>query len=191
LLFLSFIWICGLRLACEEQNRKSVLRDVAIVFASHISISGAIQFLFRAKHHSISMFFREDLLLFAMQSLTLATVLCIFAYYVVAPETGKRRSVLLRFLGDISYPLYLIHIPVFIALSKGGLKNAVIDYLIACAVAAALYWVVDVYSKRRHLQLPATRHAASGGAAPTGTGTEVQNLESSAVKSASASSARI
>jgi peptidoglycan/LPS O-acetylase OafA/YrhL len=153
LLFLSFIWICGLRLAREDSNGKSILRDIALIFTLHLALSAGIQFLSRVKHHSIGMFFSYDLISFSMQFLTLFFVFWIFSYRVTSQDSGRRRSGLLRFLGDISYPLYLIHIPIYAALSRTPLKTASVYYLIALAISAALYWLVDGYSKRRHLKV--------------------------------------
>lgn len=153
LLLLSFIWICGLRLAREEENRKSILRDIGLIFAGHILFAAGIQLMAEAKHHAIGQFFAVDLYRLAMQSLTLGVVYWIFFHRVAGTGGGHQRSSLLRFLGDISYPLYLTHIPVYIALGKTPLRNAGAYYLVALAVASGIYWMVDGYSKKRHLQL--------------------------------------
>ena len=165
LLFLSFIWICGLGLAREDSDRRVILRDIALIFTAHLGVSAVIQFLFRVKHHSVSVFFGHDLFPIGIQFLTLYVIFYIFARRIGGPDGGGRRSGILRFLGDVSYPLYLIHIPIYVALSKTMLKAAAAYYIIALLAAAVLYWMIDVYSKRRHLQLSKPQLAQQVGSA--------------------------
>lgn len=160
LLFLSFIWICGLLLARHDTDRKVIQRDIAIIFAGHIAISAGIQFLSRVKHQSIGMFLTEDLARLCVQSLLLCVIFVICVSRISQTGNKGQRSGLLRFLGDISYPLYLVHIPVYISLSATPLKSAAAYYMAALAAAAALYWTVDDYSKKRHLLLPSTDHSS-------------------------------
>ena len=155
LLFLSFIWICGLRLARKSEDTRQVMRDIRLLLAGHIALKTAIQFLWRVKHHSIGEFFSHDSVDCLMQSATLCAVCHIFSRYVVAPVGGARRSRLLRIMGDISYPLYLVHIPVYMMLSKTPLKGPLVFFAVAVAVSAALYGLLDVYSRKRHLQIAA------------------------------------
>ena len=63
---------------------------------------------------------------------------------------------MLRFLGDISYPLYLLHAAVYALLQHFGYQNASLMYLSAVAVSALVYWSLDFYSKKRHLQKATT-----------------------------------
>lgn len=155
LCFLAFIWVCGLRLASPDEDPGRVLRDIRWMFAGHLGLTAALQGAFRFKNHALDTFWREDLLTLALQSLTLGVVYLIFSGRIMAPDSGGRRSGFLRFLGDISYPLYLIHIPVFVALQHTPLHSAELYFLAAVAVSALLYRVVDVYSRRRHPGLKA------------------------------------
>ena len=153
LLFLSFIWICGLRLARDPENPGPVLWDIRLIFAGHIAFDAAIQLMAQIKHHAVAVFFYGDTRNFAMQAATLWLVYFVFSRYVVVPRAARQRSQVLRFLGDISYPLYLLNITLFILLAAVGLKGAGIYFLLVLLASAALYWSVDGYSKRRHLKI--------------------------------------
>ena len=153
LLFLSFVWICGLRLAQDPEHPGPVLWDLRLIFAGHFGLETAIQIGSFLKHHRATIVFYEAALSTAIRAATLCLVYLIFRFYVLPPQTGRQRSRLLRFLGDVSYPLYLIHISIYMLFCQTRLKSALAYYLITLALSAALYWSVDVYSKRRHLKL--------------------------------------
>ncbi len=55
-----------------------------------------------------------------------------------------------RFFGDISYPLYLVHLPVFMSLTILT-KNGVLMLLAALVVATIVYFACDFYSRQRKL----------------------------------------
>jgi peptidoglycan/LPS O-acetylase OafA/YrhL len=133
------------------------MRDIRVIFFLHIAFASGIQFLSRARHHAVGMFYHQDTVTFAMQALTLCLVYAVFALFVAGPRVSGGRSRTLRFLGDVSYPLYLMHTPVYVLLANTRLNMGpwapLAYYGIALAVSAAVYWSVDLYSKRRHLQL--------------------------------------
>ena len=153
LLLLSFTWICGLRLARDPDHTAPVLWDLRLIFAGHLGLEVVIQAGSLLKHHRTAASFCEVVLSIALQAATLCLVYYIFRFYVLPPRVARQRSRVLRFLGDISYPLYLININIYLLLLKLRLQSALAFYLITLAVSAALYWLVDVYSKRRHLKL--------------------------------------
>ena len=153
LVLLSFIWIAGLRLALVQGQRETAMRDIRILLGGHILMVIGIQFMYRAKNHAIPEFFNNDLYGFAMQFATLAFVYLVFAHLVIAPRPGVRRSWLLRFMGDVSYPLYLLHAPIYVFLAKAGLVNPLWYYLAAVCLSAVVYQAFDFYSKKRHQQI--------------------------------------
>ena len=71
-----------------------------------------------------------------------------------------RSSKLDRWLGDMSYPIYLSHVPVFAAMTALGLLASPTSYNVALfatvVVSAALLWVIDApVSRFRKSQLHA------------------------------------
>jgi peptidoglycan/LPS O-acetylase OafA/YrhL len=67
-----------------------------------------------------------------------------------------------RLLGDISYPLYLVHIPVFILVVRYGLHNEYLMTGLSILVAFALCYCVDLYSRKREMtvKVPVSQPAA-------------------------------
>jgi peptidoglycan/LPS O-acetylase OafA/YrhL len=152
LLLLSFIWLAGLRLA-RSGGEKTALRDIGFIFAGHIALDAIIQFGWRLKHHALSNFFSNDAVGFVLQSATLLFVYFAFKHLVLAARPATHRSWLLRFVGDISYPLYLLHAAVYGLLVHLGFKNPLLFYGMAVLVSALVYASLDFYSKRRHQQV--------------------------------------
>jgi peptidoglycan/LPS O-acetylase OafA/YrhL len=151
---LSFIWLAGLLLARSAAADSTALRDIGIIFGGHILVMALIQFGFRVKHHAVSLFFTHDILITAAHASTLAFVFLVFKYVVIPPGPALPHSWFLRLLGDLSYPLYLLHAVVFSVLLHLGLRSPLLFYLIAVAASAGIYWLLDFYSKKRHLERP-------------------------------------
>ncbi|MEJ7688846.1 MAG: acyltransferase [Variovorax sp.] len=151
LLFLSFAYLAGLRLAREPQAARSVLRDIAIMFTLHIGLATAIQFASSWRHGIASDFLRDGIDAYMLQACTLALVLWAFRAITTRPVNNVPASRLLRLMGDISFPLYLIHLPLYYLLDRGGFDSA--TFFLGSAVAASfvLYMAVDKYSQMRHL----------------------------------------
>ncbi|VTU28322.1 acyltransferase family protein [Variovorax sp. PBL-E5] len=165
LLLLAFIWLAGLRLARNLQNPVPVLKDIALIFTVHILLAAAIQFGWRWKHGGVPDFFTHDIVDNLLQACTLALVLWAFVRLARRPIQNARASAVLRLLGDISYPLYLVHMSVYFLLKQTGLRSPILFYVSAVAVSFVIYWVLDFYSQRRHLRPAAT---AGGGRLATG-----------------------
>jgi peptidoglycan/LPS O-acetylase OafA/YrhL len=149
LLLLSFIWLAGLALARNREQAVPMLKKIGLIFAAHILLAVAIQGAYRLKNGRLPEFFQADLVGFLLQACTLTLVLFVFAR-VLRPHAAARPSAFLRALGDISYPLYLIHIPVYYLLKQAGLASPVLYYGAAVLVSALMYRVLDFYSQRRH-----------------------------------------
>ena len=108
----------------------------------------AIQFGFRLKNGKLPLFSSGDVWGLLMQAATLAVVVYLFAR-VLRPDVERTPSHAMRWLGDISFPLYLVHYPVFELLDSTGFKSPVVYFLTAVAAAAVLYRTVDFYSQQR------------------------------------------
>lgn len=146
---LAFIWIAGLRIARSGDEHKPVLKMVGVLFALHILLAMSIQAAYRRKHGGLPEFFQTDLLGYVLQASTLALVLWSFSR-VLHPNPKALPSKLLRMLGDVSYPLYLLHIPIYYLMKEAGIQAPVLFYGAAVAVSFFTYRALDLYSQRRH-----------------------------------------
>ena len=118
---LAFAWVTGSLMARRDADAALAWRDLRWMFAGHIVLDALIQAGYRIKHHEATRFAIADLPGLCLQALTLwAVVRCLAR--VIAPETTPRvRSRWMNALGDWSYPLYLVHVPVYgIVVSVAG-----------------------------------------------------------------------
>jgi peptidoglycan/LPS O-acetylase OafA/YrhL len=176
LILLSFIWVAGFRLARAEAGDRTAMRDIGLIFAGHIVLAVLIKFGYCVKNHIVTHFFQHDLIDYAMQSMTLLAVFLVFRQFVLPVRSNVKRSGFLRFLGDVSYPLYLLHAAVYATLVQYGVKTPFLLYLSAVAVSAVVYQAFDFYSKRRHRQIdPGATAGQPAGAGAGSIGVEVQS----------------
>lgn len=159
LLFLSFAWIGGLRLAIHRQTAGVALQDLRLIFAAHLLWSVAIQLAWRVKHDALSAFVVDDLAGFALQSLTLLIVYQAFARGVMTRRLVIRRRRLVLWLGDISYPLFLLHIPVFTVLAKLEVVSPIGHFGVALLFAAGAEVAVGRLRWTRTIKLPGGHRA--------------------------------
>ena len=77
-------------------------------------------------------------------------------------KPGPNRSAHVRLLGDVSYPLCLVRIPVFIRAVRYGLHSEYLMTGLSILVAFALYYCVDLYRRRREMmvKVPVSQPAA-------------------------------
>ncbi len=149
LLFLCFAWVCGSQLAREDTKKSVVLKDLRVIFIIHIFIKALIQLGSSIKRGTIEQFFYIDIFNYFMHAVTLWVVYTIFKIFILDDHVSTKKSRLMQTLGDISYPLYLIHIPIYMVVSKIGIKSPIAFYLFSLAASYLLYMFVDFYSQRR------------------------------------------
>lgn len=154
LLVLSFIWICGLRFAHAGANRAQIFRDIAVIFTVHVATHAIIQLGYRIKRNAIETFLQVDALGFAVQAVLLFVFYKAFQAAISETREARRKSKLMQTLGDISYPLYLIHMPIYMALATTDIKSPVVFYLVSLAASYGVYALVDFYSQRRDAPAP-------------------------------------
>lgn len=148
---LAFAWLAGFRLAKHKDAPAASLKMITAIFAFHIFLTSSIAFASKFKKNNLSVFFEIDILSFTMQSITLAVVLYFFSR-VLQPNLDRRPSHLMKWLGDISFPLYLVHYPLFSLLHSMHLKSPSVYLLLSMASAAIIYQAIDFYSRQRSTQ---------------------------------------
>jgi peptidoglycan/LPS O-acetylase OafA/YrhL len=149
---LSFAWILGLRIAHPLCDHKKALWDVLVMFSLYTLLHSCIQAVSRIRHHDFASFVGVDLPSELQPAICLGLVWAVFQFFII-PKAGDQSSITLRLLGDISYPLYLLHFAAFTALITIGLKNPYLMTFLAIAGSALVYLVCDGYSRKRHLAI--------------------------------------
>jgi len=175
LVFLSFVWLAGFRLAKAPEKAMHTLREIGLMFAQHIALGAAILFVSRMKHGLLGDFLRSDAPSFVLQAVGLSLVWWVLHHFLKNKANSVAPMQWVRLLGDISYPLYLIHVPIFELLRYYSVPRSPLLY---CGVAVVTAWLLyrglDFYSQRRHRRgvvpavstpptVPATLTARSGG----------------------------
>ena len=146
---LGFAWIAGFLLARERKNPVATMRMIGAIYIFHLSLTMAIAFGYRLKNHQLALFVPNDLVGFVFKTATLIFVWVNFNSMLKNQDKPSVKSHFMRFLGDVSYPLYVVHISVYVILARYGFKNPYLMLLIAIAASAAVYQTLDFYSRRR------------------------------------------
>jgi peptidoglycan/LPS O-acetylase OafA/YrhL len=141
LILLSSFWLAGFILSRLPRKDRTLL-VISLGLLACIGLAWAIQGAYQFKNGRLGLFLAGDTPLFVWRGLVLAAVATAF-YAIVAGLLGKRRSRLLYILGDISYPLYLLHVPLFIICLRYGITSPALLLAIVLAAAAATAFVVE------------------------------------------------
>ncbi|MGJ7582860.1 acyltransferase family protein [Variovorax sp. RHLX14] len=155
LLLLAFIWLSGMRLARNRDisgshdGNGNIMRSIAAMFAIYIALSISIQAGYRFKHGEMAQFVQSDLISFILRMCTLAAVVVLFRN-ILRQGSGGRPSAWMRMLGDVSFPLYMLHIPVFELLKRTSIQSPAMYFAVAFGVSVVAYRALDLYSQRRH-----------------------------------------
>ena len=145
---LAFVWIAGFYLSVSPAKSRP-LKLAGFLLAAHLILTIGIQAIFRFKHRDLHDFAAVDLVDFLGHALPLLVAFLVFCGVMAhrfSFTTAQHR--LCRFCGDVSYPLYLVHLPAF-AFCLAVTRNPALLLLAALALATAVYLSVDFYSRRR------------------------------------------
>ena len=150
LILLAFGWIIGFAIAIFPDRVRINKFNVAFIYAAHIALTTALAAAHSYKHHDIRNFLRGNGLQLLFQSA------CLLWVYVVILYNGRCKvfsgwiAKLFNLLGNISYPLYLVHLVVFIYFNRLGYRFGPVMVLGALLYSWLVYVVFDFYSKRRN-----------------------------------------
>lgn len=145
---LAFIWLAGFYLAVSATKERA-LRLIGLLLCGYMVLALAIQGLYRLKHGELPLFLSKDMIGYAGNSLLFLLLYIVFRGVVRHQfhlSLFERR--VCRFLGDISYPFYLVHTAVYIFLVR-YCQNAVLLLLAALLTSSVVYFCCDFYSRRR------------------------------------------
>jgi peptidoglycan/LPS O-acetylase OafA/YrhL len=164
LVFLSFAWIGGFQLGRVAIFERRRLLDIGLLLIGYVFVEVAVRVIGRVRHGEESLILPFDVSELAFRAATVAGVWLLFLY-ISKVKAGAVKSTFLRFLGDISYPLYLIHtaIAVLVVHLLGEGASVYVLFAFVLAGSTLLYWLVDRYSWKRHLTAAPGRGVPSEG----------------------------
>jgi peptidoglycan/LPS O-acetylase OafA/YrhL len=146
---LGFIWLAGFYLSVASGKRRP-FGWAAALFAATLAVAMGIQGVFRFKHHHLHDFWTADLGGFFWQGMPLLITFLLFLGVAAHRfHFGWRQHRLCRFLGNISYPLYLVHLVAFAACAYAT-RNSAAMISAALVLATLVYLGCDFYSRRRN-----------------------------------------
>lgn len=157
---LSFTWLAGFLLAREPALAVRTLRDCSLIFLGHILVAVAIQSGYRWKHGELHEIW-SDLSDLSWRASTLWMVIELFKA-IVRGQTGSVKSATMRLFGDVSYPLYVVHVAVFALVAGIGVSSAALMLAAAMLTSVLFYYCIDFYG--RALERSASRKSLSAAA---------------------------
>jgi len=154
LILLAFIWVAGFALAIFPNDKKNIAINIGLILAAHIGLTILIQAGYRYKNHELDLLVSEDIPRFVARMLCLTWVYMVVIYNHRIPSFSSMTTRIFNLLGNISYPLYLIHSSIFKAFEKYQVNNFWI-LLLGSLLAAYLFFIIfDFYSKKRMEKKP-------------------------------------
>jgi len=148
LLALSFAWLSGWRVYASEANgAKRASRSLALCLMGSVLVRALVELASSVRHHSFAHFYEQ------LPELGWAVLVLAFVLWALLRRTvtlGLRAQSLFRYLGDISYPLYLSHYTTFELVRRFVPYHPVIVYIVAAiAVSCLMFVVFDRYTTKR------------------------------------------
>jgi peptidoglycan/LPS O-acetylase OafA/YrhL len=145
---LAFAWLSGSQLARRDVDHAVALRDLRWMFAIHWVLDLFLQLGHRVRHGDGARFAVDDLPGFCLQATTLWVVLRCLAHVAARPAQGHVRSRWMNALGDWSYPLYLVHVPVYAVILGLGGRSPLVAFCGALGLAIFMHYAVERPSRR-------------------------------------------
>jgi peptidoglycan/LPS O-acetylase OafA/YrhL len=140
---LGFAWFTGSQLARPDADPARALRDLGLMFAAHWALDLILQLGHRLKHGAAAQFARDDLPGLCLQAVSLWAVLRCMAWAIAPSAEPYSRSRWMNALGDWSYPLYLVHVPVYTVVLGLGVTSPTIAFGLALVLSVGLHQGVE------------------------------------------------
>ena len=86
--------------------------------------------------------------LFAVVTYSLSVVLLLVVRKITVPSLTQTIG---NYLGDLSYPLYLFHLPSFILAYELGIRRPLLLVLVALSITVTAYYTIDRHLKNKYL----------------------------------------
>jgi peptidoglycan/LPS O-acetylase OafA/YrhL len=150
---LAFMWVAGFCLSLAKDHARRAFLLIGALGIAHIGLTLIIECGHSLKHHNMAGFYADFVPELLMRTGTLALVFLTFRYGLTRVHVPKFLATSLRFAGDISYPLYLVHIPAYVLCLRLGLSAWPWMLLAALLLSSFVYVSVDFYSKKREALL--------------------------------------
>jgi peptidoglycan/LPS O-acetylase OafA/YrhL len=147
---LSFIWLAGFVYVMFEEKRKQLFALIIALLFGQLLIRAFILFAGRFNKGQLDLFISEDLNRLFFNAILMLIVGVTFYVAIKPIHIKKKINIVFNYLGDISYPLYLIHMPVYLFLNKYQVANWYWYISLSIIMAAIIYRSVDFYSQKRH-----------------------------------------
>lgn len=126
--------------------------------------TGFLYFKWRGKIAGYALLILPSLLAWLIGTVIKAPLVVTIVVLIVSPMISlpRRARSISNFLGDVSYPLYLLHIPVMIAVGSTGSMHASVMIVLALAVTILSLYAVDYPCRRWAFpRLRSLRHSST------------------------------
>jgi len=152
LFILAYVWVAGFALAKYPEKSRFNTFTVVFIFAGHIALSFAIAALFSYKHQQMHTFLTKDIIYFAAKAICLSWVFAVVLFNHKFKPFSANVNRAFNLLGNISYPLYLVHIVIIHAFEKYHYTFGPVIVAVILIYSWLLYIIFDFYSKKRKIE---------------------------------------
>jgi peptidoglycan/LPS O-acetylase OafA/YrhL len=146
---LSYIWIIGFALAVFKEHFEKIKLHIALIFIGHFVLVFLIQTAYRFKNHQMLEYIEVDLFSFLLRGICLFLIYFVILYNHKLPTLSITSKKVFNFLGNISYPLYLVHFSIIQYCIHQNYTNWLVITLTCLTTACFMYLSIDFYSKKR------------------------------------------
>lgn len=149
---LLFLWVAGFNYCIYDEEKAKSLKKIGVLFFLNLAMQFGILFIFRLKHNDTGTFFSSDTLDLLFQAAMFTGLWFLFRWMTVPFKMSSRTKSFFLLLGNISYPLYLVHIPTYHFCKKWGITNEGVFLILAFLLSILVYYLFDSFLMRIFLK---------------------------------------